>query len=176
MVALYQLSEGDLMNWSTHRTIAQRAGIQEDEIFSVGQYNVEQRYCKFETMGGIDGHVSISHSGIQYAEQLIDDRRRRGLPDILSIVMFTDRELRQELEKLVSSLRRQIEEVDLDPDSRADIESDLESANDQVRAAHPNRGVIRSALERIRTNAVPVALFAATVIPAIDVVLHRLGH
>ena len=78
MVALYELSNGDLMTWPSHREIAQRAGIPEDEIHNVGQILVEHGFTHFRTMGGLDGAVSITAAGVDRAEQIIGERQQLG--------------------------------------------------------------------------------------------------
>jgi hypothetical protein len=78
MVALYELSDGSQMTWPTHREIAQRSGIPEDEIFNIGQFLSDSGLAELRTFGGLDGAVSITTPGIARAEQVIGERGQLG--------------------------------------------------------------------------------------------------
>jgi hypothetical protein len=175
LVALYDLSGGSLMEWPRLREIAERAGIPLDEVDPIGELASSESFAEFKTTGGVDGLIAITSYGIRRAEEIVEERERAGRPVISGLLVFSDQELRQELEKLVATLRTMLDDAELEPDIKADATSDLESATDQLRAATPNRGVIRASLERIRNKVGGVTLYTATVIPAVDVVLHRLG-
>jgi len=175
LVALYDLSDGDLMRWTTHREIAAASGIPDGEIFAIGQYIVERGSCNFETMGGLDGHVSITSVGVDRAETVIRDRASRGAPHILGLLVLTDAELLPKLEVAVAAIRRELElDTTLDLSTRSNVEADLESATNQLRAAEPNRGVIKAALDRIR-SAWPHVVEVAIVSGVIFEVLRGLG-
>jgi hypothetical protein len=171
MAALYELSNGDLMEWPSHREIAERAQIPEDDVFAVGRYNEDEGYCQARTMGGLDGAVSITARGIRRAEQILDKRQQQE-----PLILYSDEELRRALEPLVAKLGHVVEEADLDAADRADVESDIQSATDQLKAARPNRGVIRAALERVRQNLVAATVLTAAVTQTVDIVMRRIGH
>jgi hypothetical protein len=75
LVALYELSDGDTMKSPTHREIAERSGISEDDIFSVGYVVTDKGHARWRTLSGLDGGVSITSSGIERAEQIISARK-----------------------------------------------------------------------------------------------------
>jgi len=170
LVALYNLSKGKTLQWATHRQIAEASGIPEGDIFDVGQLLMEQRLCEFKTMAGLDGSVAITARGIQQAERLIRERESAGL-------VLTDQQLLQRLEPLLSVVRTTLDENgdQIDPDLRADLRSDMESAASQTVATHPNRGVIAAALGRLKENWLKITLGVATIAPDVDLILHGLG-
>ena len=74
-MALYELSDGDTMKSPTHRAIAQRAGIPEGDIFSVGYVVTDQGLARWRTLSGLDGGVSSTSAGVERAEQVIKERK-----------------------------------------------------------------------------------------------------
>jgi hypothetical protein len=175
LVTLYELSGGDLFNWPTHRAIAQASGIQEDRVFEVGQLVSGRGFSKFQTMGGLDGMVSITAGGVDRAESLITSRREKGLPAASSYVVLSDAELLPKLETLVRLIRDEFEsDTSIDAELRPDIEADIQSTNDQLRANRPNRDVIKASLGRIQ-KIWPRVVELAVVGSSITNILHSLG-
>ena len=178
LVALYDLSEGNTLSWATHAEIAEQAGIPGDEMFNVGQFLSAQGLAEFMTAAGPAGNVAITAGGIQRAEDIIQARERSGAPRITGLIVFTDQELLQRLEPLLATIRKTLDESEeqFDPETRIDLTSDLNSIDIQLKASHPNRGGVRAALARIKASWSNILLGTSTVIPAIDIILRRLGH
>jgi hypothetical protein len=175
LVALYGLSDGSTTQWATHVQIAEESGIPLTEIMDVGQSVSDQDHAKFMTMGGVQGSVAITPSGVRRAEQIITDRERSGAPRISGWAVLSDQELLMKLEPLVAAVREELDKADeIDPDTRADLVSDLQSATDQLRATRPNRGVIKAALGRINDYVPTIAALTGTGAAVTDI-LHGLG-
>lgn len=140
LLALYELADGMLVHWTTHRAIADAAGLSDSAVIEVGQHLAQEHLCKFETMGGLEGSVSITTQGISKAERLLTTRTPR----------IGDSELMRCVEAVVLVLRDELEsDQSLGRDDRLNIESDLQSVEDQLRAPSPNRGVVRAVFGRI---------------------------
>ncbi|HVU60441.1 MAG TPA: hypothetical protein VHD58_02175 [Mycobacteriales bacterium] len=71
LIAIYDLTKDEHLRWSTHRDVAQTAGIAEDRILMVSQRLSEEGLVVIRTMGGIDGYVELTALGAQRAEALI---------------------------------------------------------------------------------------------------------
>jgi len=78
LVALYELTDGIAGNRATHAQIGERAGIEGNDIFEIGQTVSHQGFAKFETLGGLFGHVSITAPGIGRAEEIISEHEARA--------------------------------------------------------------------------------------------------
>jgi hypothetical protein len=173
LVALYELSEGNPMAWQSEHDIAAYAHLSANEALSIGQTHVSDNLIEYKTMGPT---VSITAAGIARAEQIILEREGGGQPRISSAVLLTDQQVREALEPLLERLRRGLDDdADLPPETRADVQSDIDSANDQLRATHPNRGIVRSALERVK-SLWPWVVGVAEVFTAVEEILHGLGR
>lgn len=170
LIALYELSDGIPTQWATHRQIAERSGLSEEEVMSVGQAVTAQRHAEFVTMGALDGSVAITASGVRKAEQLIKAREPRSTG-----VILTDAELLQKLEPVLAIIRFEIEnDTSLDPDTRSNLRADLESVEIQTKAAKPNRRVIKAAFDGIRA-ALPAAALLTSLALNIETIIHGLG-
>jgi hypothetical protein len=77
LVALYELADGVAGNRATPAQIAERAAIEGNDVFDIGQTVSRQGFAKFETLGGLFGHVSITALGIARAEEIINERETR---------------------------------------------------------------------------------------------------
>jgi len=177
LVALYDLADGSTTQWPTHREIAEQAGLTEDEAFPVGQSVCDQGFAEFKTMGGLDGHVAVTSLGVNQAEHVITKRESRNEPRILGLALFTDLELRRELEPLLSQLEQALDSAtNVDQELMADVRADIDATSQALRASHPNRGVIRATLSRLKSNWSTLAVNAAIIIPAVDIILRRLGY
>lgn len=177
LVALYELSDGDVTKWPTHLDIAQRIELSVDESMRIGMQLSQQHLCEYKTMAGPHGSVAITPLGVRRAEDIIRRRESAGEALYSTLAILSDAELRQILEPLLTQLRQSIDQSsDVDPDVRADAAADLDSMQDQLRATRPNRGVVRAALERIKANWVSLVLGAATLGSAITDIVRRLGH
>ena len=175
LVALYELSGGSTTQWATHRQIAEESGIPEAEVMDVGQAVSDQRHAEFMTSGGIaGGHVAITAVGTRRAEQIITERQRSGAPRYTTVVLLTDPELVRSLEPLVAMIRNDLETKEVASEVRPDLQADLESAEHQLRANNPNRGVIRESLIRIRDNWPAVVAGSIGVVANIIGILHGL--
>lgn len=142
LLALYELADGRTVNWPTHRDIGEAAGISDDEVMLVGKDLVDQYLCKFETMGGLDGYVSITQSGISTAERLLTTGRTSRI---------SDEDLRKKVEVILFVLSTEVEkDTSLNADDRLNVTSDLASIREQLQAPTPNRSVVKAALERIK--------------------------
>ena len=73
VVAVYELSKGNPLNWPNHQKIAETAGIPEADIVNVGMIAQGEGLIEFKTAGGPLGLVSITPRGIRRAEALILD-------------------------------------------------------------------------------------------------------
>jgi hypothetical protein len=175
---MYKLSDGTLMNWPSARRIAEEAVIPEDEISAVADFVNAAGLIEFKTAGGPDGPIALTTYGVTRAEEIIDERERGGVPLISGLVPFTSPtgSFSSHLSRSSPILERRSRKANSIPDARADGSSDVESVNDQLRAVHPNRGIIRAAFERIKKLAMPTLIAAGTTIPAVDVILRRLGR
>ncbi len=176
LVALYELSDGNVSNWPTFGEIAELAGTPASDVEGILEFLSNERLCKVETTGGPAALVSITSYGIRQAEEIITQRERSGEPRLSHLVVYTDQELLRVLEPLVVDILSAAGSAGLDPDARADVESDVQSATDQLHAARPNRGVIRAALDRIKANMGSAIAAGSGLISSIDIILHRLGH
>ena len=174
LVALYDLSEGNALQWPTHQEIAAVSGIPETEIMNVGQNVSGDNWAKFMTMGGLTGHVAITPAGIRRAERVITEREAAGAPRFSSTVALTDMQLVRSLEPLLATIRTDLETKDVDPAVKPDLQADLESAERQARANRPNRGVIRAALDRIKDNWPAVVAGSIGVAANIVAIIHGL--
>ncbi|WP_298339669.1 hypothetical protein [Ferrimicrobium sp.] len=159
--ALYELVDGRMDQWTTHRAIGTSAGIAGGDVFSVGQHLVQEKLCKFETIAGLDGSVSITSAGIAQVEQL----------DRIDAPRLSDLDLTRRVEAVIPVLLEEVaKEPSLSNDDRRNIETDLQSAQDQLRAPTPNRAIIKAAFRRIQTlwpAIVNVSTVAANVIAII---------
>ncbi len=123
----------------------------------------------------MNGPVGITANGIQVAERIITDRERQGLPLYAGVVAYTDQELREHLESAIFVVRQELDQdADLAAETRDDVQSDLDSASDQLRASSPNRWVIKAAFDRIQRIWPAVAQVAALG-AAVTEILHGLG-
>jgi hypothetical protein len=168
LIAFYELTSGDGGNWVTHRDVATKAGIPENEVFAIGRFQREQGYLQTKSNGTVDALVSITAAGVLEAEYLIEKREETGEPLYVGHVALNDADLIRRLEPLLAQIREALErDTELDPDTRSDVQSDLASVEVQTKARHPNRGVIRESLNRmkeiwphLRDN----AIFAAAIV------------
>lgn len=175
LVALYELADGNITNWPTHRDVADAVARPVPDIMRLGMTLAQDGLCEFKGAAGEHGPVAITARGLHRAEDIIRAREAAGQPHISTVLVLSDAELRREIEPLLANLRTSIEEnQDVDPDLRADAEADLQSVQDQMRAARPNRDVIRAALLRLKANWVQVMLGIATMGSAITDVVRRL--
>jgi hypothetical protein len=181
LVGLYEAADGNTGRLITYHQIAEASGLPADnDIFDIAQNLHSSGFLQMATSGGMMGAVAITAAGVQEAERIIEAQEEAGQPRYFSLAVLTDQQVRAALEPLVASIREQIEGLgsDVDPDAKADLASDLDSATDQLRAATPNRGVIKAALGRINSILPGVAKVTAelTVIAGgITEVLHGLG-
>ena len=161
LLALYELADGRTTNWTTHRAIGDSARISGNDVIQVGQHLPQEKLCKFETIAGLDGNVSITPAGIARAERL----------DRIPTPRLSDQELLRRVEAVVLVLREEVaKEPSLSEDDRLNIETDLQSVQDQLRAPTPNRDIIKGAFARIQKlwpTVVSVTTVAANVIAII---------
>ena len=135
------MKSGMMTHWTSYGAVADAAGLPDQEAMEIGQHLFSENLCKFETMGGRDGSLSITTQGIARAEQLLTARSAR----------LSDDELRRNVEVIVMVLVVEVEKASaLSEDDRRNISSDLRSVQDQLMAPTPNRGIIRSGLQRIK--------------------------
>lgn len=131
-------------------------------------FDVTDTARRFSNVETLEDYLRIRHN-------IVDPEDRQPPSDAATFVAMSDAELLVALEPLLHRLRKSIDEAEgADPDEQADAQADLESANDQLRAARPNRGVIRAALERLRAKWLTFAIDAAILIPAVTDILRRL--
>lgn len=162
IVAVYELSQGDPLNWVSHVSIAEESGMPTADVMTVGQQVAGDHLVEFKTMGGIQGLVAITPMGTRRAEQIILDRDGAGEPRYTSVVILSDAELVRALEPLVGQIRQALDAAtEVDPQVRADLGSDLALAEAQLRANEPNRGVIRASLDRIKKYSPTIVGLAA---------------
>ena len=97
-------------------------------------------------------------------------------PDAKSrFVRLTDVELIRLLEPLLGQIRQELDAApDVDPELKADIVSDLDSAAAQGHATTPNRGVIRASLDRIKNNWPVIVVGGIGVVANIIEIIHGL--
>jgi hypothetical protein len=156
LVALYELADGDTSQWPTAGSIAEMGHIPSDRIVAIARAVVSAGWSELVTVGNsgpASTHYRLTRPGIQHAEEIITQRERSGEPQYSGIVVLTDTELHRKLEPIVATLRLEIEnDQHIEPETRADLLADLDSAHDQLRASHPNRGVIRASLDRIKRS------------------------
>jgi hypothetical protein len=130
--------------------------IPSDRIVAIARAVVSAGWSELVTVGNsgpASTHYRLTRPGIQHAEEIITQRERSGEPQYSGIVVLTDTELHRKLEPIVATLRLEIEnDQHIEPETRADLLADLDSAHDQLRASHPNRGVIRASLDRIKRS------------------------
>jgi hypothetical protein len=175
LVALYEMSDGNSMNWISRRDIGAQAGIPQGEVFAVGQFLSDQRLAQSKTGGGPDALISMTPRGIQRAEDIITEREQKGAPRYSNLVVFSDGELLRKLEPLLGSIRAELDNAsNVDPDTLADLSSDLASANDQLHAAKPNRGVIKASMDRIAA-VLPTVANVTVILVGIAELGHGLG-
>lgn len=149
LVAVYELSECNPLSWVSEQKIAEAAGIPQGQIIGLSMNAQSDRLVESKSAGGL---VSITPEGVRRAEALILERENAGVPTYSSVVLLTDVQLIRALEPLLGKLRAALDSAhDMDSAVKADIGSDLESAEAQLRANEPNRGVIRASLDRIKT-------------------------
>jgi hypothetical protein len=170
LLALYDLTDGSTMSSSTLGEVAKLAGVPEDEIYNTVDFLQGEDQAEITTMGGLAASVEISADGIRFAEELLD----RGVVAPVAVAIFTDVELRQHLEPVLTSIEAAITEGDLPTEEEVDLRADVQSATDQLRAIRPNRGVIKAALSRAY-GVLQVAAVTGGVLEGIDTVLRRLG-
>ncbi|MHB8190472.1 MAG: hypothetical protein ACYDHP_08685 [Ferrimicrobium sp.] len=162
LLALYELANGRVTQWTTHRAIGTLASISGNDVFEVGQHLAQEKLCKFETMAGLDGNFSITSVGIARAERL----HRIPTPRI------SDQELVGHVEAVVLVLREEVaKEPSLSKDDRLNIETDLQSVQDQLRAPTPNRDIIRAAFTRIQ-KLWPAVVSVTTVAANVIAIIH----
>jgi len=139
----------------------------------VGQYLVNEGTIKFETMGGMEGHLSVTHRGVVRAEELISEGQlSREVGDFLS-----DQDIRIALEPLLVIIDRAIDETPgLDRNVEANLRADVASANDQLRADEPNREVLRGALNRIGRLGMNFLVGGAALLDSVSILVRGLGH
>jgi len=77
LLALYELADGRVTQWTTHRAIGDSARISGADVFQVGQHLAQEKLCKFETIAVLDGNVSITPAAIARAERLYRITTRR---------------------------------------------------------------------------------------------------
>jgi hypothetical protein len=170
LLALYELTDGSTSGSATQQEIAARSGVPEDQIIPTVEYLESELQAKITTFGGMEAHVDITRYGIRDAEREMDDGA--ALPSVVAV--FTDVELRQHLEPVLASIESAVDNALLDDDDEVDIRADVQSATDQLRAARPNRGVVKAALSRAY-SVLQVAAVTGGVLEGIDTVLRRLG-
>jgi hypothetical protein len=176
LVAFYDVSGGNAMGMVASEEIAKAAAVPMDEIMSVGQFLKDQHLIEFRTAGGPHGVVSMTGAGIRRAEDIISRRESAALPHISGIVVLTDVALVRTLEPLLDQFRSLIEHADMDPETAADLNSDMDSAAAQARASHPNRKVIRAAIERAVTIAAPFVVLGSALLNDVNTLMRGLGH
>jgi len=71
LIAFYDLTRDEGLHWSTHRAVADKASIAEDRIMAVSHDLSGNGLVVLRTMGGVDGYVELTPSGVKEAERLI---------------------------------------------------------------------------------------------------------
>jgi hypothetical protein len=91
-------------------------------------------------MMGFDSLVVLTARGLDAAESLLE---RRG-------PALSDMDIHIHLEVAVGELLRRLDaDTELPEDIRSDVQADIDAAATQLRAEHPNPGVIRGAFSRL---------------------------
>jgi hypothetical protein len=162
LIALYELADGHSSRIIAIRDIAAQAGIPQNETHLVCRDVVDHRHCKIIGGGPWDGAVELTATGQRAAESLLKSRAPR----------IDDETLRENVEVVVRFLLIEIQNNEtLNQDDRLNIESDLRSVQSQLQAPTPNRGVIKSGLERVR-QIWPTVVDLTQVAAALMVILH----
>jgi hypothetical protein len=170
LLALYALTEGGVSLAGTHRGVLEQSGIPEAELLGVAKWLEDHGFIIIRTFGGLDANVDLTPQGVDEAERLLS----AGAATPVAAGVLPDQELRASIEVVVREVRNALEEVSLEPEDEADVIADLDTLNAQLRAARPNREVIRAALRRAY-GVLTVAAVTGGVLQGIDVVLRRLG-
>lgn len=95
LVALYDLSDGDVINWPTHRDLALRMGFSVNDCTRVGMQLAQEHPCEPKTVADEYGQVAITALGVRRAEEIIRRRDAVQEPRYSTIVVLTDAELRR---------------------------------------------------------------------------------
>ena len=152
LVALYQLSEGNLGLSATNAEVAGAANIPLDQVVQTSVMLGQEGLINSSMAGGLGNIVMLTHRGITRAEELQSPRGQQ----------LSEMEVRVHLEVVVGELRKALTaDTTLAPEARADVEADLEAASSQLRANEPNREVISGALRRIWAKWPAVATFVS---------------
>jgi len=182
---LYELSKGDIYFEGSMFIIGQELDLDEQSTIKVTDYLSGEGLLKYTASGG---HIGITHRGIKEVEKALShpDRKTEHSPPIKVIQVGTminsqiqqdspgatqvqtiDADERAKLEGIIQSLKEQINELELNPQERDDLEVDISTMETQMRSSSPKKSIIIEALKAILTGATG-SLFASGLVQQIS--------
>ncbi|MGO9873185.1 MAG: hypothetical protein ACLPVY_05240 [Acidimicrobiia bacterium] len=147
LIELYDRAESGqgTLEFVEESEIAKTLGLEESEVDTISRYLVDQGYATFPVMGNV---ISITASGTNRAEQIIDEREREAVA--IAGLILTHLEVEQ-LEAAIGPLRAALDsgDVPLQGDDLAEFDADVQTIQDQIRSPRPKREIVRAALRSI---------------------------
>ncbi len=168
---LYELSKGDMYFEGDMFIVGQELGLDKPTTFTVTDYLSDEGLLKYTALGGL---IGITHAGIKEVEKatahpdketehflpinviqigtMTNSQIQQGSPGATQVVTINESE-KKKLEKIIQSLKEQINELELNPQERDDLEVDISTMETQMRSSSPKKSIIIEALKAILAGA-----------------------
>lgn len=163
--ALYEACEGRRNVIVNVFELGKELGLSREDVYSHADWLAGEGLLKFETLGG---GVSITHEGIKRVEGALSPSDQP--PDHLSVnVIYVESMAHSQIQQatsnsilvspnfqiealqdLVTTIRSQIHELNLEEDQTSELEAYLSTIEAQIRSPSPKRGTISEALASVR--------------------------
>lgn len=167
--ALYEASGGDEFKMLNMFNIGAALGFDREYAANIFDYLKGEGLAIPQALGGI---IGITHDGIRTFENALSqpDKPTLHFPavNIINVGSMVNSQIQQtspnskqtlsfgeerfdELQKLLADIKASIDKLGLKPQSQADIEGDITSAESQLKSSKPKTSVITECLHSIRS-------------------------
>jgi hypothetical protein len=140
LLALYEMTDGDTMNWVNEKDVAGRLGIEQLRGEQIARSVVDQGWAEWRAMGGLMG---ITAYGVSVAEEELGSGAVMPLP---MLVLSADESAA--VEAFLTTYRRSADGggLPLAGDELAEAEAEVATLEAQLRSPKPKRRIVREAL------------------------------
>jgi hypothetical protein len=190
---LYDFSGGDKFKWGAYQQIGEDIGVSNDEALTIAEYLADKNLIRFTNRGG---GVGITEYGVDEVEAALRHPKQptAHFPpavNIMHINTVTNSQIQQgtvgssqtmtvsgperdAITRVLKEVRGIITTLPLSPEQRADVTGNAATVEAQLQTSKPSRGMIREALDSIRTI-LSSSADAATVVDALVKLVIALG-
>lgn len=169
MRRLYDVTNGSKLGRADMWELGEEFGWSRDDVQNVVEYLEGEGLLEYAAMGGV---IAITHFGVVEVEQSLSDPEaptehfppsinvihvekmygsqiQQGTVDSVQEGNFLPQGMEDSLRNLLSSLRRDLSEIELGKDDRSELETELATAELQLESGRPKRSTIRTSLTTI---------------------------